>query len=331
MNNNVMISVIMLSYNQEKYIEDALKSVLFQKTKYNFELIVADDHSTDSTADIIRRYAQEYPDKIVFLDRNENLGLIPNFIDAYNKAQGKYIAICEGDDFWSCPFKLKRQVAYLESHPDCAVTFHRTVIYYERSGIKTLSNPRTKGDYSLFDFRKSNNIVNVSAVYRNKPFGILPEWFKEVSSYDLPLHLLNLSTGYAHFFQQPMAVYRNHGKNIWAENDRYKQLRLSLFTRLPLLEDERWDDELRAEFRKTSEMFFARLYNVAINSHNQTYISDAEEIKNNYFPDLYIPETPQEIYGQSEKRSFLSLIVRNISKLIPIQCFKSYFFYKKNL
>ncbi|MGL5317889.1 MAG: glycosyltransferase [Bacteroidales bacterium] len=329
MTNNVVVSVIMLSYNQEKYIEDALKSVLFQKTNYSFEIIVADDCSTDATPEIIRKYASQYPSKIVVLERKKNLGLIANFMDAYSQANGKYIAICEGDDFWCCPFKLKRQISYLEKHADCAVTFHRAVIYYERTGIKTLSNPKTRGNYTIDDFKESNYIVNVSAVYRNKPFGELPDWFREVSSYDLPLHLLNLTSGYAHFLHQPMAVYRNHGKNIWAENDRYKQLRLSLFTRLPLLNDCRWSEDLRKAFCKTSEDFFVKLHAVAEQSGNPSYIEDVSQIKEKYFQHLQLPERLNSSESvQPVKHSLLSRAVRSVSRLIPIQMFKSYYFYK---
>lgn len=111
---NPLVSVIMITYNQEQYIDEAIRGVIMQQVDFPYELIVANDASTDNTASHVKKWADRYPDIIRFIDRPKNLGLQLNYLDAFSKCKGKYIAICEGDDWWCSRHKLSIQAKYME-------------------------------------------------------------------------------------------------------------------------------------------------------------------------------------------------------------------------
>ncbi len=123
-NNTPLVSIVCDTYNQAPFISDALDGFLAQKTDFPFEIIVHDDASTDGTAEIILAYEREHPDLIRCICRTENIySRDPKILEHYvfPHARGKYIAICEGDDFWTSPDKLQKQVSYLEAHPECTL------------------------------------------------------------------------------------------------------------------------------------------------------------------------------------------------------------------
>ena len=120
----IMVSIRCLAYNHEPYIRQCLEGFVIQKTNFRYEAIVHDDASTDNTAKIIKEYAERYPEIIKPIFEKENL-FSKNDRELQDKmlaaCTGKYIAICEGDDYWTDPYKLQKQVNYLESHSDCVL------------------------------------------------------------------------------------------------------------------------------------------------------------------------------------------------------------------
>lgn len=116
-----LVSVIMLTYNHEKFVSKAIESVLCQKTYFPFEIIIGEDFSTDSTREICIEFTRNNPEKIKLLPSVENLGMLPNFIRTLNSCDGEYIAFCEGDDYWIDPLKLQKQVDFLNNNPDYAI------------------------------------------------------------------------------------------------------------------------------------------------------------------------------------------------------------------
>lgn len=120
MNDEIMVSVCMITYNHADYIQHALESVLMQKTTFPYEIIIGDDCSTDETVLIIQKIQKENPDRIQLIAREKNIGICPNSYDVRCHAKGKYIAALEGDDYWIDPYKLQKQVNFLQRHPECS-------------------------------------------------------------------------------------------------------------------------------------------------------------------------------------------------------------------
>lgn len=212
------VSVLMLTYNHAAYIDDAICSVLRQRCPFGYELLIADDHSTDGTSERCQAWADRFPDRIRYIRNPRNKGLARNFMDSYALLRGEYVAICEGDDWWISRHKLRRQIGWLDRHPDYALCYHRVVNFYPETGTKSLSNGGRFGkrDVTLLDLAAHCSVTNVSSVWRRGLFGPLPEWFDRVPTYDYALHLLNLEHGKGHFMRRPMAVYRQHGGAIWS-------------------------------------------------------------------------------------------------------------------
>ena len=163
------ITVICISYNQEKYIRQTLEGVIMQKTDFDFEVIISDDYSTDNTANIIREYEKKYPDIFRIFYHDKNMGSINNFIFALSRTKSKYVALCEGDDYWTDPYKLQKQVDFLEAHPDYSICFHPVRVIYENNPDKTEVFPTKKilkNDFSFKHLLKINFIQTNSVVYR---------------------------------------------------------------------------------------------------------------------------------------------------------------------
>ena len=119
-----MLSVVIISYKQAKYIKEAIDSVLMQKVNFKYELLLADDCSKDGTLEIIKEYEKKYPDIVRVLERKENYGASKNFLDACKNTKGKYITKLEGDDYWIDENKLQIQVDFLEQHPNYYTIAH---------------------------------------------------------------------------------------------------------------------------------------------------------------------------------------------------------------
>jgi glycosyltransferase involved in cell wall biosynthesis len=146
------VSVIVLTYNQEQTVARALDSVLGQKCDYTYEIILADDCSTDSTPDICRHYARKYPDKIRYIANSVNKGVVDNYFDCVLDARGEYIADCAGDDFWTDEYKLQKQTELLESNSD-VVLVHTDWMYYDIKSGDMYPPSTTRKERTLF--RKS--------------------------------------------------------------------------------------------------------------------------------------------------------------------------------
>lgn len=232
-----MVSVVMIAYNQEKLIERGIKGVVNQQRPWPVELVVVDDNSTDGTYDVARRMQERYPDVVRVFRNPVNLGLQKNYLEAFRHCRGRYLAMCDADDYWCSRKKLRRQVEYMESHPECALTFHRVINHYAGTGQKSLSNPGQPSDTDIQALSRSNFITNCSVVYRREKVDLenLPEWITDGWP-DYPLHMLYASHGTIHYFHQPMAVYRQGGKGAWTAAGAYGQLRKAITVRRHMLD-----------------------------------------------------------------------------------------------
>ena len=239
-----MVSVIMLTYNSAPFLPLSVGGVLGQKTEFDVQLVLSDDCSTDGiTTEMCRRYARRHPDRITLLTHDTNCGIPGNFLDAYSACKGRYVAMCDADDYWFYSRKLAVMVDYMERHAECAVAFHRVVNYYEDTGEKSLSNGGLReGDYPLARLCRGNFITNCSVLYRRGLCPTPPAWVGGLLLCDYAMHLLHGLHGTIHYFRRPMAVYRKRSDALWTGVKAAKRLADALSVRekalaLPLPQD----------------------------------------------------------------------------------------------
>jgi len=214
--NKPKVSIVTISYNQEQYIQQTLDSFIDQKTDFNFEVIIADDCSTDNTAGIIREYAEKFPNIIKPILRKKNIGIQSNFIDALQHASGTYIALCEGDDFWTDSLKLHKQVNFLETHKDYSLVFHPVRVFFENHEEEDVTFPTIADSkqFTLKNLLKNNYIQTNSVMYRKVNYDNL---LHNVMPFDWYLHLTHAREGKIGFINEVMAAYRRHADGVWWE------------------------------------------------------------------------------------------------------------------
>jgi glycosyltransferase involved in cell wall biosynthesis len=207
------LSVLMIAYNQEDYIAQALDSILAQDVNFDYEVVIGEDGSTDNTRNILLEYQQKHPDKIRLLLRPQNLGMMKNFTDTYRRCTGEYIAILEGDDYWLCKDKLQVQADLLDENPDVSACFTTVKAVYENNSGESFDMPSEAYRADRFDFKDIvgfNFIPTCSVMFRNNYTAGLPAWFEELPIGDYPLHILNAQYGKIAYVDSLMAVYRLH-------------------------------------------------------------------------------------------------------------------------
>ena len=316
----------MLTYNQERYVDDALRSVLHQITNFDYEIVIGDDCSTDNTVEHIREWEARYPQRIRLLTSEKNQGLLPNFIRTFNSCSGVYIAICEGDDYWIDKNKLQVQYDFLETHPQFSTCIHRVVNFYEDNNTKSLSNGGQKAENDIKDLAKSNFITNVSAFFRSTRVNNLPDWFESVGTYDYALHMLNAADGDIYYMSKPMAVYRKHSGAIWSKNKISSQLLLSMQVREPLLRYFKNNADVYSLLRQSYIACYAALINQYRANNQEAEILSLEQHLAQILPDVDIRNldlTRGKVINKSDKaktylHKFLKSVRSNISRIIPV-------------
>jgi glycosyltransferase involved in cell wall biosynthesis len=214
----ILVSVHMVTFNHVKYIKEAIEGVLMQQTNFNIELIIGDDFSTDGTREICQEYYAKYPDKIKLLLHDRNLGGGGKFnsMAVLSACQGKYIALCEGDDYWTYPYKLQKQVDFLESNPDFTICHHNVKILEQSGAFIPYYNQFPLDVSSLNELSKTNYIATLSVVFRN-PNCSLPDFFKLSPVGDYMLYFILLQPGgKIKYFEESMGIYRRSSTGIWS-------------------------------------------------------------------------------------------------------------------
>lgn len=212
---NLVVSVFMITYKHEAFIEKAIDGILMQETSFDFDIVIGEDCSADNTLAICKDYESKYPGKVKVLETSQNLGMMRNWVRTHEYCKGKYIALCEGDDYWTDPHKLQKQVDFLESHPDFAMTFHKVNIDKTDPSdtYDYLTPPKQVLDF--FELHRKQIVPTCSVVFRREAIGDkYPDWFVNLGIADLPLELLVSATGKTHYFEEPMAAYRRNPGSI---------------------------------------------------------------------------------------------------------------------
>lgn len=222
-NRPVMVTIRCITFNQAPYIRQCLDGFVMQKTNFRFEAIVHDDASTDGTADIVREYSEKYPDIIRPIIETENQFTIGGF-QQINKMidpliRGKYLADCEGDDYWIDPLKLQKQVDYMESHPQCTMTCNRSKLYSVKEGKYIGEQYCRKGDGVLNPvdviYRTGLYISTCSILYRSFIKDNYPDYCIKCKVGDYPLQIMAAMKGEIYYFDDVMSVYRVDNSMSW--------------------------------------------------------------------------------------------------------------------
>lgn len=207
-----LVSVCLITYNQEKFIRETLDGILMQKTDFHVEVVIGEDCSTDSTRLICDEYISKFPDKIRSLYHTKNVGMAQNWILTMKACKGKYIAICEGDDYWTDPLKLQKQADLMEAHPEYSICAHNADIL-EYGNLKKLP-PINSTELDINDIiQKDWGIMTASIMFRSDELAI-PEWYGEIKNCDYALQLLMGTKGKMGILPDIMSVYRKHEAGI---------------------------------------------------------------------------------------------------------------------
>lgn len=211
------VSVCMLAYNHARFLDEALRSVLAQETQFPIEIVIGEDCSTDGTSQIVTRWQQAHPALINALLRGQNLGMMPNAIATYEQCRGEYIAFLEGDDYWTDPLKLQRQVDALEAHPEWSGCFHR-VQYVSESGasLGKVFPDRVRSEVDFEELCAGNPIQTCSLILRRSALSDIPDWLCGLSMGDWPICLLAALNGPLGMLPDVMACYRVHRASYWS-------------------------------------------------------------------------------------------------------------------
>ena len=207
------VSVFMMAYNHEKYISEAIEGVLMQKVKFDFDIVIGEDCSTDNTRKIILDYQAKYPGKFKLILHETNVGAFANQNFVLGSCTGKYIAMCEGDDYWTDPYKLQKQVDFLEANPDCSLCFHATEFIHNDVSKNFIHRPKKIQNDGKFTIKHAilgggGFMATNSMMFSKVHITEQPTWIIGLPIGDLPLMLLLASKGKIGYIDEEMGVYR---------------------------------------------------------------------------------------------------------------------------
>lgn len=229
-NKNIpLVSIVCTTYNQEKYIRDALNGFIMQKTEFPFEVIIHDDASTDNTTNIIKEYESKYPEIIKPIYQKENQfskGIKLGAAFIYPKTKGKYIALCEGDDYWIDPLKLQKQINFMKEHPDCSMCFHnaRTENTFQKEkGF--IFNVHSR-EYTSSELFLRWTVPTASMLLKKEILDLNILSSPSILDGDIMCVLLAANKGKVYGLSETMSVYRIHESGISWDPQREFERRL---------------------------------------------------------------------------------------------------------
>lgn len=252
----INLSIIVISYNQHNYIQQAIDSILIQQMPFDFEIIVADDGSKDDTLQIIKNTFNGVVENLKILDNSENLGISKNYQRAFAVCQGQYIAVIEGDDYWTDPERLIKHIDFLDQHRECVMSMNRHIRYYENLHKFLIPKWDSSEDYKYVttqDMIAGNKLGNLSAcVFRKSEIDKIKPELYSLSISDWMLGIVLSQNGFIAIFKEFTSVYRIHNKGVYSgklPEDRLKSLLKNLKAYNHFLEY-KYDNEFNAHSEK---------------------------------------------------------------------------------
>jgi glycosyltransferase involved in cell wall biosynthesis len=230
------VSVSVITYNQEEFIAQAIDSILRQEVSFDYEIVIGEDVSTDRTREIVLELQKRYPDKIRVVmrdavdserDRARGLGGKKNFVKTLEECRGEYVALLDGDDYWTDSRKLQKQVDFLERHPECSLCFHNAEMFYDDGSQPSINlRPADQKEVStLEDILAGMVPIPCTVLFRNNLLGELPDSFDTVANGDWMLFVLLAEHGSVGYLNEVMAAYRMHAGGTWSKLNRQQRLK----------------------------------------------------------------------------------------------------------
>lgn len=262
------LDIILITYNQEQYISQAIESILLQRVNDDVQVrvIVADDCSIDDTLDIIKSYESKSPFPFLFLENNQNLGISKNYQRAFATCDGDYIAILEGDDYWSSPDHLEQHIRFLDAHHECSMSMNNITYMKQESSKIFAPFWNYTDDVYYVDTKKQivegNQLGNLSAcVFRNACIQALPQSLYDIPIADWMLGVMLSQQGLLAILKESTSVYRTNENSQWAslsKKKQYKQL-LELAKLYDEYQDSRCHEYWKQFIAKTKKQYRCKL------------------------------------------------------------------------
>ena len=220
------VSVCVISYNHEKYIAQCLESILMQECTFPFEIVIRDDCSQDQTLNIIKSYKKRYPETIKLVDAESNIGANRGFLMVFEKAEGKYCAICEGDDYWIDKEKLQKQANLMDAMPEVTFISHACRLHGQ-NGLGPDDYLKGTGviEVTCNDVLEISGQFSPTASYmlRRDVVAQLPDWFKDAPVGDFFIEMYGIAVGKGLHLNEVLSAYRTFSENSWSTRNNEKQ------------------------------------------------------------------------------------------------------------
>lgn len=214
---NPLVSVCMITYGHEKYLENAIHSILNQEVDFEYELIIANDNSPDNTDEIVKEIILQHSEgnRINYIKHSKNIGAIPNFHFSFTKAKGKYIAICEGDDYWIDNRKLQQQITFLETNQDYSASFHDVYMLFNDKKVSFSKHKKNIINETVYfdDVVSSDWLIPTCSFVFRKDKMKLPPFYEKLNYGDYPLFCCIVINSKAHYTNEIMGVYRRNNSS----------------------------------------------------------------------------------------------------------------------
>jgi glycosyltransferase involved in cell wall biosynthesis len=308
------VSVDLLTYNHEKFIAHALDSILMQQVDFDYEIVIGEDCSTDNTRNIVIDYQKRHPDKIRLLLHEKNVGSINNDIQVLKTCQGEYIAWLEGDDYWTSPHKLRKQVEYLDKHQGCSACFHPVTVFYENGSVEPYLSPccsNRRRELSLEDLLESTTITTCSIMFRKSKLDeSLIDVYSESVFGDWEFFIFLAQRGSIGYVDEAMAAYRKHNGGIYTGASSLNKLkdRIEMFKNL--------NAYLKFKYNKTYKELISQCnYALAIEYASSNNLSDA---RTHFIKSVFECLFNQRISRKDLFKLFVKLYVPPIYRLMGI-------------
>ncbi|MEY0243897.1 glycosyltransferase [Morganella morganii] len=287
----IKVSICCITYNQEMYIKRALDSFLTQNTSFPFEIIIGDDASIDNTSKILNEYKNKFPNIIKIITSKENIGANANLLQVFNNAQGEYIAICEGDDYWCCKNKLSIQYNEMIKDSRVSFSFHSSYINNTSSIVKY----RKKKNFFTADdvIRNDYDQFSPTASYmlKRNVVKVLPTWFKNASVGDYYIEIYSMSIGIGLYIDKPMSVYQQMAINSWSVSTS-KNIDKFIITRLNMIKH---DELTKNDFPLLSDIIDIRITRNYYIISKQCLIMKKYNLFNKYLREIKNRRMPKDI------------------------------------